>query len=797
MGRADGPGSESEGNSHGGGSGGGSSSGGGSGGGGSTHPGRPGGESGERGGSNSNSHSNNRGGGHYDDAVIRAARQREAERQRQEAERQRQAAERAEQDRQAAIERERFEREQQRLDEQRRQENESKAREAEEARKRAEAEQQDDDTDDAPDAGSTHPGRPGGEGGERLGAGDDSDTGNDDTSGADNDNDNDDGSNTDSTHPGRPGGESGERGGGVTGGDGPGIGDGLGNTDHRGGGIGDSSGDGDSDGDRSGSGILGPLSNLADFIADNVDLKAAIQKAVGIAAKVTGVIGDLFTARDIADDLDQSDTRGVVEKVAEFISGIMTSPIGVAIGTTVTAVLGPVAGVIAAGLAFLGLNQVNRAGGKLVGDAYNALDEANEQLIDSITPEVRDFISDLTDGHLSTFKPVVLDLDGDGAVSLIAPTGSVALVEISADGYMHRTGWVGPNDGMLVYDRNSDGRVTLANELSFTGYVAGARTDLEGLLHFDSNGNRRLDSSDREWSKFRIWKDANGDGTVDQGEMVTPASLGLVSLNLTGDGAARTVNGNRIYGKTGFTKADGTTMAAWEVGLSITGHGVKVFQNAHYFKIQTKAPDGTLSDYLISRSSAGLDIDVAQIPGIAGFQGTTQADTITNMSSRAMLLIGGDGDDRLYGGTNQDTLVGGKGEDRLSGGHGNDILHGGDDDDRLYGGDGNDIIQGGRGTDILTGGDGRDLFIIMNTKGTLAKADRITDFSEGEQLLITGTNQVWYNRIDSDGDGNEDATILYNAANGGVVYAVLENFISPLDSDDFHGSNITTVTEII
>ena len=84
----------------------------------------------------------------------------------------------------------------------------------------------------------------------------------------------------------------------------------------------------------------------------------------------------------------------------------------------------------------------------------------------------------------------------------------------------------------------------------------------------------------------------------------------------------------------------------------------------------------------------------------------------------------------------------------------------------------------------------------MTHERSVAKADRVTDFSDGDRLLVTRTSQVWYDRIDSDSDGTSDATVLYNAATNGRIYAVLDDFIGPLDSDDFYGSNITAVIQI-
>ena len=70
-------------------------------------------------------------------------------------------------------------------------------------------------------------------------------------------------------------------------------------------------------------------------------------------------------------------------------------------------------------------------------------------------------------------------------------------------------------------------------------------------------------------------------------------------------------------------------------------------------------------------------------------RGTQGADT----------LVGGAGDDVIYGFEGADTLKGGGGNDVLAGNEGNDVLQGGDGDDYLLGGAGNDTIDGGAGND--------------------------------------------------------------------------------------------------
>lgn len=82
-------------------------------------------------------------------------------------------------------------------------------------------------------------------------------------------------------------------------------------------------------------------------------------------------------------------------------------------------------------------------------------------------------------------------------------------------------------------------------------------------------------------------------------------------------------------------------------------------------------------------------------------------------TSRADLMLGRDGDDRLDGLGGNDRLHGGEGRDTLSGGAGKDHLAGGQGDDRLEGGPGNDTLVGGPGNDVMDGGAGKDTFVYL------------------------------------------------------------------------------------
>ena len=75
-------------------------------------------------------------------------------------------------------------------------------------------------------------------------------------------------------------------------------------------------------------------------------------------------------------------------------------------------------------------------------------------------------------------------------------------------------------------------------------------------------------------------------------------------------------------------------------------------------------------------------------------------------------------------------MLGGRGNDSVWGANGNDFVSGGDGDDRVGGGDGDDRVYGGRGSlDVLSGGAGNDLF------GFEATTTQITDVTLGQDKI--------------------------------------------------------------
>ncbi|MSN97156.1 hypothetical protein F1B92_08285, partial [Campylobacter sp. FMV-PI01] len=90
---------------------------------------------------------------------------------------------------------------------------------------------------------------------------------------------------------------------------------------------------------------------------------------------------------------------------------------------------------------------------------FDFLGNELNNFLDFIAPQwIKDIIAQLYD-------PLALDLDGDGAISLIADkTGSVYF-DHYCDGVAFRSSWVSPNDGILVFDRNNNGLIDNGSEL--------------------------------------------------------------------------------------------------------------------------------------------------------------------------------------------------------------------------------------------------------------------------------------------------------------------------------------------
>ncbi|MRT54496.1 hemolysin [Xylella fastidiosa subsp. multiplex] len=161
--------------------------------------------------------------------------------------------------------------------------------------------------------------------------------------------------------------------------------------------------------------------------------------------------------------------------------------------------------------------------------------------------------------------PLALDLDGDG-IETTGSDGRVILFDHDADGVKTGTGWLKPDDGWLVLDRNGNGTIDSGRELFGTDTVKRngqlATDGFDALRDVDSNQDGKIDAADRVFANLRIWRDLNQDGISQANELSTLDANHIVSIGVTATaGRVDLGNGNVQTAAGAFTRSNSTTGA--------------------------------------------------------------------------------------------------------------------------------------------------------------------------------------------------------------------------------------------
>lgn len=132
-------------------------------------------------------------------------------------------------------------------------------------------------------------------------------------------------------------------------------------------------------------------------------------------------------------------------------------------------------------------------------------------------------------------SPIIIDLNGDGVKTVDIDLNKIYF-DLDNNQFAEKTGWVDANDGILVLDRNENGKIDSGAELfgNYTVLADGskAKNGFEALKELDSNGDGLLNSADTLWNGLRIWQDSNSNGKLDAGELKTLTEVGLKSIDL-------------------------------------------------------------------------------------------------------------------------------------------------------------------------------------------------------------------------------------------------------------------------
>jgi len=204
-------------------------------------------------------------------------------------------------------------------------------------------------------------------------------------------------------------------------------------------------------------------------------------------------------------------------------------------------------------------------------------------LFDDFKKDLGDFLDELNawlNGaiYVDLYDPLALDLDGDGAISLIADKDGSVYFDHDCDGVAFRSSWVSPNDGILVFDRNGDGLINNGSELfgNFTPLSNGtansnlATDGFNALSDFDTNSDGIIDINDTEFENLKIWQDLNSNGITDDGELKTLSELEIASINLNATNSNINLgNGNTQISQSSYTKFDGSSNLIADLNFNV------------------------------------------------------------------------------------------------------------------------------------------------------------------------------------------------------------------------------------
>jgi Ca2+-binding RTX toxin-like protein len=166
---------------------------------------------------------------------------------------------------------------------------------------------------------------------------------------------------------------------------------------------------------------------------------------------------------------------------------------------------------------------------------------------------------------ITSTDPLVIDLNHNGVELTRIENG--VYFDIDNDGFAEHTAWVSGNDGFLARDLNGNGLIDGQSELFGNATTSG----FAALATLDSNADGVINASDTAFSTLRIWRDLNGNGVTDAGELKTLAETGITSMSLaTSVPTITSSSGNTITATSTVTFADATTSTIANVILTNT-----------------------------------------------------------------------------------------------------------------------------------------------------------------------------------------------------------------------------------
>lgn len=156
--------------------------------------------------------------------------------------------------------------------------------------------------------------------------------------------------------------------------------------------------------------------------------------------------------------------------------------------------------------------------------------------------------------------PIILSLreSGSSLAALLDPEATVDF-DLAGDGVPRAWPWVKPTTAILVWDPRREGRVRSGRQLfGASTWWCLWRDGYEPLEALDDDGDGRL--TGEELDGLAVWRDQDGDGVSDPGEVVSARAAGVVALTTSPAGLREGV----VWNASGALLSDGTARATFD-----------------------------------------------------------------------------------------------------------------------------------------------------------------------------------------------------------------------------------------
>jgi hypothetical protein len=161
--------------------------------------------------------------------------------------------------------------------------------------------------------------------------------------------------------------------------------------------------------------------------------------------------------------------------------------------------------------------------------------------------------------------PVLVDLTGRGDVSALVDRGARVAFDLEGRGAGGTWQWVTPSAAWLVWDPYASGRITSGTQLfGAVTFLMFWQTGYDALATLDDDGDGWLRGA--ELRGLAWWRDADGDGHSDRGEVTPVTAAGVVSIATRG--TRSNAAGVIAEMRTGVTMADGRSLPTFDVLLA-------------------------------------------------------------------------------------------------------------------------------------------------------------------------------------------------------------------------------------